>query len=152
VTVRATATGFTDGTMTATVVQPGMDVIFLSSSGSAAATANDPFQVRIGVPTSNGQGMSVEQVLRAGAPPLTISIVSTDSSAGRLITSAVPGGAGTVSVVIDPLQSRSPSTVSAGGVEFDFVAQGVTLVVPTATGFITVPSGPPPGFQVVVNP
>ncbi len=155
VTIRATAPGFTDGTATATVVQPAVDVIFLAASGAAAA-ADDPFQVRIGYAnTPTNSAMSAEQELRAGAPgPLTVTIQSTNPAAGVLTTTAQPG-ASSVTVQIAAGQARSPSTVATGGVAFDFLASGVTRVVPTITGFITVQQTAPftqPGFQVTVTP
>ncbi len=155
VTLRATAPGFTDGTATATIVQPSVDIIFLSASGSAASTADDPFQARIGyanAPTYTG--MSSEQEIRAGAPgPLTVTITTTNPAAGLLNTSAQTGQS-QVTLTIPIGQSRTPSTLATGGVTFDFVAQGVTFVVPTITGFVTVQqSAPPqPGFRVTVSP
>jgi len=160
VTIRATAPGFTDGTATATVVQPAVDVIFLVTTGSAATTADDPFQVRTGYANSpTNSSMSVEQAVRAGAPgPLTVTIQLTDSTAALLKTTAVPNGAGTVTVPIQVGQARSvsgPVVPVAGSVSFDFVAVGQPFVVPTIPGYITVKQTAPntaPGFRVTVTP
>jgi hypothetical protein len=156
VTIRATAPGFTDGTATATVVQPAVDIIFLANSGSAASTADDAFQARTGysnLPTNSA--MSAEQEVRAGAPgPLTVTITTTNPAAGLLNTSAQTGQT-QVTLTIPAGQARTPSTLALGGVSFDFVAQGTTRVVPVITGFVTVQQSSPftqPGFQVTVVP
>jgi adhesin/invasin len=159
-TIRATASGFTDGTATATVVQPAVDVIFLVATGSAATAADDPFQVRVGYANSpTNSAMSVEQSVRAGATgPLTVTIQVTDSTFGLLKTTAQPTGAGTVTVQIAVGQARSvagPVVPVANSVSFDFVAQGILRVVPTIGGYITVKQSSPftqPGFQVSVTP
>jgi hypothetical protein len=156
VTIRATAPGFTDGTATATVVQPAVDIIFLASTGSAASTADDPFQARVGysnLPTNSA--MTVEQEVRAGGPgALTVTVTSSNPAAGLLNTS-VQTGQSQVTLTIPVGQARSPSTLATGGVTFDFVAPGTTFVVPTITGFVTVQQTSPftqPGFQVTVGP
>jgi len=160
VTIRATAPGFTDGTATLTVVQPAVDVIFLAATGSAATTADDPFQVRVGYANSpTNSSMSVEQAVRAGAPaPLTVTIQLTDSAAALLKTTTAPAGAGTVTVQIVAGQARSvsgPVVPIAGSVSFDFLAVGQPFVVPTIPGYVTVKQTSPntaPGFRVTVTP
>jgi hypothetical protein len=156
VTIRASAPGFTDGTATATIVQPAVDIIFLAATGSAASTADDPFQVRVGrsnLPTNNA--MQVEQQVRAGAPgPLTVTLSTTNPTAGLLNTSTLTGQS-TVTLTIPVGQARTPSTLATGGVTFDFVAAGTTFVVPMIPGYATVQQTSPytqPGFQVVVSP
>lgn len=151
VTIRVSAPGFVDGSGTATVVQPSVDVIFLAASGSAAATADDPFQVRVGWSNVPNTSMSQEQAVRAGAPgPLTVTLGSSNPAAGLLKTTAgSPAGDSAVTVQIAVGQARSPSAVATGGVAFDFVGQGITFVLPAIPGYIAVPPG---GYQVNVGP
>lgn len=143
----ASGPGFTDGTATMTVVQPAIDVIFLTNS-IAAASADDDFQVRVGYANSpNNTSMQAEQEVRAGAPgPLTVSIQSTNTAAGSL-TTATQTSTSPVTVTIPVGQARSTGTL-----RFDPVAAGITFIVPTISGYITVQQGQPgtPGFRLSV--
>lgn len=151
VTIKVQAPGFVDGSATITVVQPSVDVIFLASSGSATTTADNVFEVRTGWSGAPNTSMSQEEAVRAGAPgPLTVTISSANPAAGLLKTlTSSPSGDSAVTVQIAAGQARSPATVAAGGVAFDFVGQGITYVLPVITGYISVP---PTGFQVNVGP
>ena len=51
-TITAQATGFTDGTGSADIVQPALDIVGLPTS-LAETDADDPFQVRLGIPDAD---------------------------------------------------------------------------------------------------
>ena len=150
-TVRAP--GFTDGSASATVLQPAVDVIFLSATGTAATT-NDDFNVRLGYANSpSNTSMQAELAVRAGGPgPLTVTIASDNPGAGLLTTQSQTSQP-SVTVQIPPRASRSGTTLATGGVQFDFVAAGTVFVAPSIPGFITVQQtvAGTPGFRVVIN-
>jgi len=132
VTFSASAPGFVDGTTTITVVQPAVS-ISLGVSTTASA-ANSPFYVYVGVPYSNNAGVSPYQAVRAGGPTLTATLVSSDPTVGQLTTATATGGS--VTVDIAPGQYYSPNTAANGGVEFDPLASGTTMVSATIPNFI----------------
>lgn len=134
-TVTVSAVGFTDGSNAIDVVPPALDISGLATSRSAGA-ADDPFVVRVGVPSANNSTLSIVQAVRAGGTPLTATVVSSSPAAARLVTMAVPGGAASVTVEIGVGLSTSASTVDAGGVALDPVAEGSTSVSATIPGVI----------------
>ncbi|MFL5580804.1 MAG: beta strand repeat-containing protein [Gemmatimonadaceae bacterium] len=137
-TVTATATGYTSGAMTATVVQPGVEIINLAASHTALE-ANVNFYARVGVPFSNAQGVPIGlndvQAVRAGAPgALTVTFTSSDPAVARLVTSGTSGA--TVSAQIAVGQSNTPTSVTTGGVQYDALAAGTTAVSATIPGYV----------------
>ncbi|MDH4351818.1 MAG: hypothetical protein OEW56_11785, partial [Gemmatimonadota bacterium] len=77
--------------------------------------------------------LSFLQEIRAGGTPLTVTVVSDTPSVGRLATAT--DTAASVTVVI-PVQSSS-----VGGVAFDALTAGVTVVSAFASGFVTTTAG-----------
>src|SRR5207237_498875 len=73
VTITASASGFTSGTNTATVVQPALQIISLSTS-LASTAADDPFQIQIGVANAAQTAVAFTQPLRTGGTPLTVTV------------------------------------------------------------------------------
>jgi len=146
VTVQATASGYTDGSATVAVVQPALDLIFLNATTTAGA-ADDPFQVRIGVPNGTNQFMNAEQAIRAGGTAVTATVTSSDVAVGQLVTTAQTGGTVTVTIAVG--QARSPGTVAAGGMALDPLTAGQTTVSATIPGLIALPTA---AVTVTVNP
>jgi hypothetical protein len=136
VTLNARASGFTDGSNTATVVQPALDISGLSQTTTAGA-ADDPFQVRIGTGTSSA--LSLLQEARAGGPGFTVTVTSSAPTLGQLVTTALTGG--TVTLAILPGANATANTVAAGGVAFDAIAAGATTVSAGIPGFVTTTNG-----------
>ncbi len=138
-TLTATATGFSDATAQIDIVQPAVSLYGLVSS-STSLSPNDAFQVRVGVPDADLTYMTEFQAVRAGAPaPLTATVTTSDEAVGQLTTTAVSGDTATVEIAQG--SNRSPSTVSAGGIEFDPVGAGVTTVAASIPGYATLPIG-----------
>ena len=133
VAVTAQAPGFTDGSMTATVVPPGFDVIFLQTSVNTA-TPNFNFQVRTGTVNSNNTALSAEQSIRPGGATRTATITSSNPAVGPVITAADSGG--TAFVTLAAGASRTGGTRATGGVEFDPQAAGTTTISATMPGFV----------------
>jgi len=123
--VTATATGFISANQTATVVAPRFDISGLVASGLASRT-DDPFQVRIGIPNAGNTALSATQVVRAGAEPITVTVNSSAPTVGTLVTTALTAASVTVQIVAGA--SASPTTVALGGVAFDFLTAGTTVV------------------------
>jgi hypothetical protein len=144
VTISARADGFTDGSNTATIVQPALDISGLTLTTTAGA-ADDPFQVRVGTGTS--ASLNALQEARAGGPGLTVTVTSSAPTVGQLVTAALTSG--TVTVNIAAGSSVTPSTVAGGGVAFDAVAAGTTTVSASISGFVTTANG---ARTVTVNP
>ncbi|MDH3496619.1 MAG: hypothetical protein OER21_07645, partial [Gemmatimonadota bacterium] len=146
VSLTATASGYTDGSTTATVAPPAVDIIFLNATTTVGA-ADDPFQLRIGVPNTTNQFMSIEQAIRAGGTAVTATVTSSDGAVAQLVTQSVTGTSVTVSIATG--QTRSPSTVAAGGVAFDPLAVGTSTVAGSIPGFVSLPTA---SVSVTVNP
>jgi adhesin/invasin len=144
VTISARANGFTDGSATAAVVQPALDISGLVQTTTAGA-ADDIFTVRVGTGTSSA--LSVVQQTRAGGPGLTVTVTSSQPTFGQLVTTAVTGG--TVTVAIAAGASATGGTVAAGGVAFDALAAGSTTVSAGIPGFVTTTNGV---RAVTINP
>jgi hypothetical protein len=137
-TVTATAPGYTNGTGLMTVVQPALDIIDLNTTPNSAA-ADDPFLVRVGLPGTGNTQLAAGQAVRAGGVALTVTLNSGNSAVGQLVTTASTGA--TVTMQIVPGQSASAGSVSSGGVAFDPLTAGSTVVSATITGFIQTAAG-----------
>ena len=146
-TVTAQVTGFVSGTTSDSVATPAADIIFLPSSISATAATVD-FQARLGIPDQNGNNISQEQSLRAGATAAVVTIDNTNLSAAQLITQA-QGNTQSAATTIVAGTARTPNGLPAGGVQFDPLAQGVTSVKVTIPGFLVIPAST---FTVNVGP
>jgi hypothetical protein len=146
-TITASASGYTNGTTTVTVAAPGFDIIGLPTA-TTTLSANDLFQIRLGVPNLNGTALVAEQSIRAGGTAATATIHNSNAAAAQLVTTALTGQQ--VSVTIQPQQARSPTTVALGGVEFDPLGLGVDTVAASVPGFGVFP-GAPDSIAVTVS-
>ena len=126
VTLTASATGYTNGTATATIAQPALSFVALPNEVSATG-ANVPFRVRV-----DASGTSTDQFLRRGGGSYAVSVASSSAAVGRVLTSDDTEGA--VTVEIAEGENTSGATVAGGGVAFDPVAQGTTNVTASAPG------------------
>jgi hypothetical protein len=137
VTITASSTNYNNATTTVTVGTPGMDL-----SGVPATTttfsANDVFVVRIGVLNAGNTGFSAFQAIRAGSPSLTATINNSNGTVAQLVTTPTTGNQ--VTVTIGPRVSTSPGSVAQGGVAFDPLAAGTTIVTGSIPGFTALPS------------
>jgi hypothetical protein len=139
VSVTARAAGFLDGAQSRAVAAPAVRVnTTLATTGTAGVTADDPFTVTVGLPNGTLTELSSIQSVRAGSN-LAVLLTSSDSTVGALVSGEPPVAAGTATVTIVGGQSSSPSSVTAGGVAFRFLAPGTTSVIatPSGTGFVT---------------
>jgi hypothetical protein len=141
--ITATIPAYTDDTMTVTVRQAALDVIFLGAT-TTTLSPHTAFAVRIGVVNAAGTAFTAEQGVRAGGTAVTATLTSTAPAVGQLVTTAQTGGVVTVDVGVR--QSRSAGTVATGGVAFDPLTAGTTTIAATIPGFVALP-----GATVVVT-
>jgi hypothetical protein len=147
VTITASASGYTNGTVAVTVAQPGFDILGVPSTITTLA-ANDAFFVRLGVPNSGHTALAAEQAIRTGGSAVTATVRNANTTAAKLVTSV--GGGQQVTVQIAVGQARSPSTVATGGVEYDPLAVGIDTVSASIPGF-TIFQGAPDSVAVSVT-
>ncbi|MCB1164383.1 T9SS type A sorting domain-containing protein [bacterium] len=131
--VRATAPGFEPLDQPVTVEQPALRLNGLTGTIDVADPARQ-LNVEIGVPNGSGTNLYAVQALRIGVSPLTATIVSTDASIVELSTLGETGAV--VTTEIQPGQSHSPTTVSAGGASMRGVGPGEAIVSASIPGFI----------------
>ena len=125
-TLTATASGYSDGTATATIAQPVLSILALPAEVSATGS-NVAFRVQVGA-----SGTSTDQLVRRGGGSYAVSVASSNAAAGKVLTSDDDEGA--VAVQIAEGENTSAATVEAGGVAFDPIAQGTTNVTASAEG------------------
>jgi hypothetical protein len=132
-TITASAEQFVGDDALATVVQPAVDIVQLGSLLDVGDLP-DPFQVRVGVPSSGNSYVQFPQKRRGGVAPLVAAVTTTDTTAARLATMSMSGDSVTVEVAAG--ESLSPPDLPAGGVELQPVAEGQTIVFASIPGFI----------------
>lgn len=143
--VTAQFPGFSDGTATGDVRAAGLDLSGLTSPTTTTA-ADRPFIVRTGWVQTGNASLGALQVIRFGGATRTITLTSSNPAIGALTTTAQSGG--NVTVTIAAGAGSSAGTVATGGVAFDALTAGSTLITAASPGFTTVTSGT---FNVAVN-
>jgi hypothetical protein len=131
VTLTASESQFTPGTLDLEVVQPVLQILGLAAS-TTTLSVDDPFQVRTGISNTLGTSFQREQAVSA-AGSLTVTFTSSDPAVGQLVTTALTGES--VTVEMAPNTSRSPATVAAGGVAFNPLSEGMTTVSASSPEF-----------------
>ena len=131
--IMVSAPGFTSASRAVSVVQPAVDIVALITTIDTLDPA-DPFQVRVGLANAGNTSVITPEVVRAGSPGLTATLVSLTPSVGTLVTT--PETDDTVTVHIAANQFSSPANVAGGGVAFDGLAAGSTVVLAQIPGFI----------------
>ena len=144
VTLTVTAAGFTDASASVTVRGLGMDVLSVPAA-TTSLSPNDAFQVRIGMLDATGTAIAAEQVIRVGGVALTATVVNSNATVAQLVTSAVTGQS--VTAVIGVGQTRTPNGVASGGLAFDPLSSGTTVVSATIPG-VTLTAGASAGVTV----
>ncbi len=138
--VTATAPGFTAGSGNWVVEQAMLALVSLNAT-TTTFTADDPFQVYVGISDLYYGGVS-SQNIRAGGAAVTATITSADPAVGQLTTSLGSGGTATVTIPVG--FSYSPSSVAAGGAALDPLTAGTTTVSATIPGFAQRPNATVP--------
>jgi hypothetical protein len=138
VTVTVTASGFTDGTATATVMQAAVELVGVPATLATTAPAANIYAY-VGLPSGNV--VSPVQNRRAGAAPLTVTFTISDLTVASLVTTVQPTPAVTQTAQIVPGVYYTPSTVQTGGVGLQPVAAGTRTISVSIPGFITTVNG-----------
>ncbi len=130
-TITATSPRFTDGTTTIKVVQPVFRLYSLDST-TTTLSADDEFYAYAGILNTSGTGIWFWQpVSAAGALPVTFT--SSVPSVGQMKKTGQAGASVTVDIPVN--REYTSTTVASGGVAFDPLAAGSTIVAATAPGF-----------------
>jgi hypothetical protein len=134
---------FTDGNINALIVPAHVRIDGLPAT-KVAGSADDPFNVQIGIPNADGSNLLALQNVRAGGTPVSLTLTSSNPAAGALVSGGVPGA--TASLTIVPLTNASAS------VSFRPLAAGSTTVgtaVTSPAGVVVSGAGT---VNVTVNP
>ncbi|UCH84357.1 MAG: hypothetical protein JSW50_01330, partial [Candidatus Latescibacterota bacterium] len=132
-TITATAPGFSSVADQVAVVQPALQLLGLPSTIDVL-DPDDPFRVRVGIPTVSNGGLYATQKARVGGPGLIATITNSKASAAQLVKSTISGQV--VTVAIAPGASDSPMSVASGGVALDGLTPDTTQVAAAIPGFI----------------
>jgi hypothetical protein len=140
-TITVSASGFTNGTGTATVVQAALDLQGLPTQTTPLSPANFVY-ARVGVPNGQLTGLNQLQAVRAGAPgALTVTFSTPANGIGELLKKATPAGS-TQTATIPIGQSNSPTDTTSGGVAFHPLSGlGSTTVSATIPGVVQTAAG-----------
>ena len=114
----------------------------------AATAANVDFTVRVCVPAAFNTAVTTLQARRAGAAPLIVTVASGDTAVAEIDFNGGVNGDQPLTASIVPGQVATPFN-TAGGLEFDPKAGGMTVVTATIPGFITTAAG---AKTVTINP
>lgn len=137
VQVTATAIGFDPITRNVDVVQPALQILNLNNTHTAI-DPDDAFVVRVGTPNAGGTAVATAQRARAGFP-LTATVTNSDAGVGQLTTLGGSAQMRTVTIAADTFDS--PGSVASGGIAFDSLAAGQTVVSASIPGFIITTAG-----------
>jgi hypothetical protein len=131
--VEVRAAGFTTDTVTHTVRRAGYRINGVNAN-TTSLTPEDPFTVNVGVMNAGLTALAQFQPVRAGATPLTATVVLSDSAVAQLVTLADTGGTGTVEIAAQ--SSSSPGSVGTGGIAVDPLGPGSTTATVTIDGLV----------------
>lgn len=132
------APGFVPDTFQVTVEPATFDIIGLGTSYNTFS-ADDDFQVRIGVPFGGNSSIQIQQSVRAGADTVTFTLTNSNAAVAQLETQTSTGQS--VGVSIAPRQGRSGVNLPSGGATFDPLGIGTTTVTASAPGFTATTAG-----------
>jgi hypothetical protein len=132
-TITVSAPGFANGSNTIDYVQPTLDIQLLATT-TTSLTGNDPFIVRVGVPNAGNTGLAQLQNRRFGGTPLVVTVANSNAPVAEIDQHGGVNGAQSQTPQIAAGQATTPNNV-AGGVEFDPISPGTTIVSVSIPGF-----------------
>ena len=147
VTVTATASGFTSAGATINYIRPTLDIGNLPASLSATSLNRD-FTIRVGIPNAANTGLKLFQWRRPGAADLVVTVTNSSAGSAEIDQNGGLNGAQVQTARIVAGQSTTPFN-APGGLEFDPVGTGSTVLTATIPNFAMVPAA---GFAVNVTP
>jgi hypothetical protein len=131
VTLTATQALFSSANVAVQVVAPVFRLYDLDTN-TTTLSADDEFYAYAGVLNTSGTGIWFWQPV-SGAGPVTVTFASSNAAVGRLKTTATTGAAVTVQIPVN--REYTSTSVATGGVAFDALSAGTTVVSATAPGF-----------------
>lgn len=132
--IKITAPGFTDATVSGSVVQPALQLAGLPATMNTLS-ADDEFVVWIGLPASGNSSLGELQDIRAGGVAQTATVTNTNGAVAQLVTTGLTHPT-QVTVGVAVRRRQSPGTVAGGGVAFDPLVAGTTQVCAMIPGFV----------------
>ena len=147
VTVTATASGFISDGAPLNYVRPALDIVNMSTSVPVGSTNRD-FNVRVGVPNATNSNLAVVQWRRPGASDLVVTLTNSNAAVAELDQNGGLNGAQSQTARIVALQASTPLN-APGGVEFDPLGIGSTVLMATIPNFTTLGAA---NFTIVVTP
>jgi Bacterial Ig-like domain (group 1) len=132
VQVTYSAPGFTTATQTHTIRPPVLDVYNVPAN-TTTLSSDAPFYVELGYQLPGYGYLWEAQSVRAGAQPLTVTVVNDTSAVGQLVTTALTGDTVTVQVPVGSYYS--PTSVANGGVAYSPDNPGITTLQATIPGY-----------------
>jgi hypothetical protein len=132
-TVTATAQGFTAGTNTVDVVQPGIMIAGLATT-ITTLSPDDAFYAQVGRPSGTSV---VVQEIRAGGSPVTVAFRTDNTQAGVLTDGTTSGASMTATIPVGLYYT--PTTVATGGVAHVPLNAGSANISASASGFVAQP-------------
>lgn len=139
--ITASAPGFTDGSVSTSVVQAALDLQGVPTTMAVGAPDANVY-VRVGTTSGANTSLNTVQTVRAGIPGggLTVTFNSSNVGAASLLTSSQPAGQSqTVQILAG--QSNTPTSVGTGGVGLRRVAAGTSSISGSIPAFITTTNG-----------
>lgn len=131
VTISFTAVGYNPASDTTNYVQSAVQIINVPTA-STTLSPNADFAARVGVGTSSG--LNAVQARRAGASPLTVTFTNGTASVAEIDLNGGLNGAQVQTAAIAAGSAQTPN--GPGGVEFDPLGTGTTVVTATIPGFM----------------
>ncbi|HVZ94564.1 MAG TPA: hypothetical protein VG797_08640 [Phycisphaerales bacterium] len=140
VSIEATSPAATMTSAPVNIVQPAVRLLSMPTN-VASTSADVPFRIQVGLPNQFGTDLLLAQNV-AGGPPLDVTVTNSNAIAARLTTSA--GSAQSRLVQIQPNLNSSAATVASGGIAFDPLSSGDTIVTASIPGFLAVSTSTAP--------
>lgn len=130
-TITVSAPGFTPATALVTVRALAIELVSLPST-TTALSPNTAFTARVGTLNAGGTAIESEYAIRTGGVPITVTFGNANAAVAQLVSTAGSGQSATATIPVGA--TRTPSSVASGGVEFDPIAAGTTIVTASAPG------------------
>jgi hypothetical protein len=156
-TITAQASGFTDGTLNLSAVQPGFEIQGLPTTGTTFS-ADIAFYAQVGLPNGQLTGLNRVQNVRAGAPnPVDVTFTDqggppTGGLSGTLVTLAGTGTSRTVQIPNDGSRYYTATQISQGGVGYRALTGGTDSITAAIPGYLPMSNGVPRGITVSQPP
>lgn len=132
------APGFVPDTSLAIVEDPYFDFIGLNQNYNSFS-ADDDFQIRVGIPFNGLSSVWIQQAVRIGADTVQFTVNNSVSSVAQLETETTAGQS--IVLSIPPGEARTGVNLASGGGTFDPLGIGTTTLTASSPGFFATTNG-----------